>query len=352
MKAVVLRAFGGPEQLKLESVPDPRPAFGEVVVRVASVSINRSFDLTVRQGNYARGAVLPLVLGADPCGTVAAVGEGVSAAKAGDRVAAMSTIACGECAECRRGLAASCGHSRTIGVHRWGGYAEYVAVPAGNLARIPDGLGFAEATVIARHGGAAYNFLIERGELRAGETAVIFGAAGALGACAVQVAKLAGARVIAVAGSEARAALALQLGADAAVNHRAGDVVAQVMAATGGRGADLVLESSGDAALWTQALRCLAQTGRLVSCGAHGGGTVELDLKRLYIGRLRIIGAAGVNISDLDRALAAGARGAIKAPIDRVFPLEQAAEAQAYVERAQPLGKVLLAPQPLAKETQ
>jgi NADPH2:quinone reductase len=347
MKAVMLRAFGGPERLQLETVPDPVPGCGEIVIKVAAVSINRSFDLTVRQGNYARGAVLPLVLGADPCGTVAALGAGVSAFKPGDRVAIMSTVACGECAECRRGLRASCGQSRTIGVHRWGGYADYVAVPAPNAARIPDGLGFAEATVIARHGGAAYNFLIERGELRAGETAVVFGAAGALGACAVQVAKLTGATVIAVAGAESRAAFALTLGADAALNHRAADLVAAVLALTGGRGADLVLETSGDPQLWPQALRCLAQTGRLVSCGAHGGGAVMLDLKRLYIGRLRIIGAAGVNLSDLDRALAAGARGQIKATIDRIYPLEAAGEAQAYVEREQPLGKVLLTPQPL-----
>jgi len=345
MRAVVLRAFGGPEQLHLETVDDPVAAFGEIVIKVARVSINRSFDLAVRKGQYARGAVLPLVLGADPTGTVTAIGAGVTGFKADDRVAVMSTITCGQCAECRRGMASSCGQSRTIGVHRWGGYAEFVAVPAGNAARIPDGLDFDAATVIARHGGAAFNFLIERGELRAGETVVVFGAAGALGGCAVQVGKLAGATVIAVAGAESRADYASTLGADAALNYRTADVVAEVLALTDGRGADLVFETSGDPQLWPQALRCVAQAGRLVSCGAHGGGAVELDLKRLYIGRIRIIGAAGVNLSDLDRALAAGARGEIKANIDRVFPLAQAGEAQAYVEREHPLGKVLLTPE-------
>jgi NADPH:quinone reductase len=105
-----------------------------------------------------------------------------------------------------------------------------------------------------------------------------------------------------------------------------------------------VFESSGDPELWPLALRCVAQAGRLVSCGAHGGGNVQLDLKRLYVGRLQIIGAAGVNVSDLDWALAAGARGDIHAIIDRVYPLERAAEAQNYVERERPFGKVLLAP--------
>ena len=116
------------------------------------------------------------------------------------------------------------------------------------------------------------------------------------------------------------------------------------MALTNGRGADLVFESSGDPDLWPLALRCVVQAGRLVSCGAHGGGNVSLDLKRLYVGRLQIIGAAGVNVSDLDLALAAGARGDISATIDRVYPLECAAEAQDYVERERPLGKVLIAP--------
>ena len=344
MKAVVLRSFGGSEQLVLENVPDPQPAPGEIVLQVATVSINRSFDLSVRKGAYSRGAVLPLVLGADPSGTVCALGEAVTAFKVGDRVAVMSTIACGQCHECLRGAAANCGFSRTIGVHRWGGYAEYAAVPAGNAVLIPNALSFGNATVIARHGAAAYNFLIDRGKLRAGETALIFGASGALGAFAVQVAKLAGANVVAVAGADSRAAFARRLGADATINYRTGDLVEQVMASTKGRGADLVLESSGDPDLWPHALRCVAQAGRLVSCGAHGGGNVQLDLKRLYIGRLQIIGAAGVNVSDLDWALAAGARGEIKATIDRVYPLELAAEAHDYVERERPLGKVLIAP--------
>lgn len=147
MKAVVLRSFGGPEQLVFEDVPDPKPLSDEIVVKVATVSINRSFDLAVRKGTYSRGAVLPLVLGADPSGTVCAVGDNVHTFKIADRVAVMSTIACGQCVECRRGAGASCGFSRTIGVHRWGGYAEYVAVPASNAALIPEGLGFDQATV-------------------------------------------------------------------------------------------------------------------------------------------------------------------------------------------------------------
>jgi len=345
MKAVVLRKFGGSEQLVIETVPDPTPAPDEVVLRVIRVSINRSFDLSVRKGEYSRGAVLPLVLGADPSGIVTAVGQDVTSVKIGDRVTVMSTIACGECHECRNGASASCGLSRTIGVHRWGGYAEYVAVPASNIVKIPHQLDFGEATVVARHGAAAYNFLVDRGRLREGETAVIFGASGALGGFAVQVAKRMGATVIAVVGADNRAAFVRELGADAAINYRSLDPAEQVMALTNKRGADLVLESSGDQQLWPLALRCVAQAGRLVTCGAHGGGTVALDLRRVYVGRLQIIGAAGVNLRDLDWALAAGARGELKATIDRIYPLDAAPAAHDYVERERPLGKVLIAPQ-------
>lgn len=151
---------------------------------------------------------------------------------------------------------------------------------------------------------------------------------------------------MAVAGADNRAAFARQLGADAAINYRTGDLVEQVLTLTNVRGADFVFESSGDPDLWPLALQCVAQAGRLVCCGAHGGGNVKLDLKRLYVGRLQIIGAAGVNVSDLDWALAAGARGSISATIDRIYPLERAGEAQDYVERARPIGKVLITPLP------
>lgn len=344
MKAVVLRAFGGPEQLVLEDVTDPVAAPGEIVIRTAAVSINRSFDLTVRRGAYARGANLPLVLGADPVGTVVAVASDVTFPKVNDRVAVMSTIACGTCPQCRGGDSASCGRSHTIGVHRWGGYAEYVAVPARCAAVIPDGPDFPQACVIARHGGAAFNFVVGRGRLRAGETALILGAAGALGSFAVQIAKLAGATVIAAAGSPDRAQLARDLGADYAIDYRSDDLVKAVMDITGGRGVDFAFESSGDPVLWPKAFECLGQCGRIVTSGAHGGGEVKLDLKRLYIGRRQIIGAAGVDVADLDAALAAGAAGKLRGVVDRVMPLSDAAAAHWFVEHQNPTGKVLLDP--------
>lgn len=346
MKAVLLREFGGPEKLSYEDVADVAPAPGEIVIRVAAVSINRSFDLRVRSGQYGSGLKLPLVLGADPTGTIVAKAPDVGAFRVGDRVAVMSSIACRECAACRSGDVASCTSNRTIGVHRWGGYAEYVAVPAVNAACIPDGLSFNDATVIARHGSAAYNFVVRRGGLRMGETALILGAAGALGGMAVQVARLAGARVIAAAGSDDRAEAALPLGAHDAFNYRRDNLRDKVAALTGGRGVDLAFDASADPLLWPQALHCLAGRGRIVCAGAHAGGEVTLDVNRLYRHRLQVIGAAGTTVSDLDFALAAGAEGKLKARIHSVVPLHEAASAHRQVEAGQLSGKVLLTPEP------
>lgn len=345
MRAIVLREFGGPEKLVCEQVSEPSPEPGEVLIKVAAVSINRSFDIGVRSGHYSANIKFPLVLGADPSGTIVEVGPQVASLSPGERVTVKSTIPCQVCAACRAGRLADCGFSSTLGVHRWGGYAEYVCVPVENVAVIPDGLSFEEATVAARHGAAAFNFLVVRGGLKCGETALIFGAAGALGLYAVQIAKLAGAAVIAVAGSDSRVDLALRYGADYGINYRTENVVERVAALTRGSGADLAFESSSDAVLWPKAFACLKQAGRMVTAGAHAGSKVTLDTRCLYTKRLTIIGAAGVTSSDLDFALAASAAGKLKAEIDRVLPLEKAATAHRLVESQQASGKVLLNPQ-------
>jgi NADPH2:quinone reductase len=165
MRAVVMRRFGGPDVLQIEDVPTPEPGPGEVLVRVGAVSINRSFDLRVREDGDDRGVSLPLVLGADPSGEIVALGSEVENYEVGDRVAVV-----------RGGPG-----GKLVGVHRWGGYAEYLAAPVSTLVKIPAQLPFAEASVIVRHFPTALALAFTRAALKAGESVLVMGAAGALG---------------------------------------------------------------------------------------------------------------------------------------------------------------------------
>jgi NADPH2:quinone reductase len=344
MKAIVIEEFGGPEVLRLKNVPSPVPGAGELLVRVHSVSVNRTLDLAVRAGNYPVKIQMPHVLGVDPAGTVVEAGAGVTNFQNGERVAVVSFIACQECKQCLKGEEANCRNSRHIGLHRWGGYAEYVTAPARNAFKLPDKLSFAEGTVITRHFPMAFNLLASKAELKPDEWILIMGAAGALGSACIQVAKMLGAKVIAGAGAEDRLAAAKSYGADFAINYRRYKLAEEVMELTGGEGADVVCENIADPTLWPAALNSLAIAGRLVTAGAHGGGTVPLDVKRVYMRRLRVIGAAGTNLTDVEKALSAAAAGKIRAIIDRIMPLREAAAAHRILEQNPTLGKIILDP--------
>jgi NADPH:quinone reductase len=344
MKAVVLREFGRPDVLHIEEVPDPSPGPGEVVVEVHAVTVNQSLDLMVRADGTIRGTVLPHVLGVDPAGVVVAVAADVDTAAVGDRVAVIPHVRCGRCGFCTSGREEQCPNSRHIGVHRWGGYAEYVPVPATNLIRVPDGVGFVDAAVILRHAPTAFNLLRNLAEVHPGESVLVMGATGGLGAAGVQVAKLLGATVIAGAGGDARVEVALANGADHGVNYRAEDLTEEVLRITGGRGVDVVFENISDPVTWPKAFASLTHGGRLVTAGAHGGGRVELDVRRLYGRRLRIIGGAGASRRDVAAALEAAAEGRLHAVVDRILPLEAAAEAHRLAEKGGLLGKLVLDP--------
>ena len=234
MRAIVFHEFGPPNVLRLEDVPTPEPGPGEVLLKVHGVSVNRTLDLVVRSGLYARRPPLPHVLGVDPCGVVTSVGQDVTDRKVGDRVVCGPVI----------GVDPN-GAPRLLGVNAWGGYAEYVKVPASITHLIPDRLDFQTATVVARHGPLAFTQLRDRAQVQRGEWVLVMGAAGGLGSAAVQAAKYLGARVIAAAGSDARVEAAVALGADTGVNYRKQDLTAEVRRITAGAGANVVLFTTG-----------------------------------------------------------------------------------------------------------
>ncbi len=347
MKAVVIHEFGPPEVLRYEDVPDPAPGPGEIVVEVHSVTVNRALDCMVRAGHpsQARRKVQPPhVLGVDPAGVVSALGRGVEAPAVGTRVAILSRVPCLKCDTCAAGDFENCPNGVMLGIKCWGGDAEYVKVPAAIAVPIPDNLDFAEAAAVLRHGPMAHQLLFDLGGLQAGETVLVMGAAGGLGATGIQVAKAAGATVIAAAGSDERVAVGLELGADHGVNYAECDLTEAVMELTGAEGVHLVFENISNPKTWPAALACLRYYGRMVTAGAHGGGKVELDCGLLYHRNLRIIGGTGSTGKNVSDTMAGAAAGRLRAKIEKILPLSQAAEAHRIIESTMPTGKIVLDP--------
>jgi NADPH2:quinone reductase len=342
LKAIVLREFGGPEVLRLEDVPTPAPGPGEILVKVHAVSVNVTLDIAVRKGLYRRKPPFPHVLGVDPTGEVAALGAGVSRHRVGDRVSVHTVVRSANCVPGREADDPAFGD--IIGVNRWGGYAEYAAVPAENAFTLPPKLGFPDAAVIMRHMPTARHQLHCRAGLKAGEWVLVMGAAGGLASCCIQVAKRMGAKVIGAAGSDERVATAIAFGADHGVNYRTQDLTAEVMKLTG-EGVHVVTENLGDPDLFPKALASLRPLGRMITAGAHAGGNVALDLRTLYLKRLRLIGDPLCDFPDIDWALKETERGGVRPPIiSRVFPLSEASEAHRLVESRSVVGKLLLDP--------
>jgi NADPH:quinone reductase-like Zn-dependent oxidoreductase len=232
-----------------------------------------------------------------------------------------------------------------LGVHAWGGYAEYVKIPAESTHPIPDALDFVRATVVARHAPTAISMLRDRAGLRPDEWVLVMGAAGGLGSAGVQAAKALGATVIAAAGADERVKAALDLGADFGVNYRTHDLTAETRRITRGRGVDVVFENIADPELFPKAFASLAREGRLITAGAHGGGLVPLDVKHLYLNGISVIGSVGrITPADLDLALQSAADGRYRVLIDRVLPLAEAALAHRIVSERSGTGKVVLTP--------
>ena len=345
MKAVVIRQTGPPEALLIQDVDETELHVDEVRVSVKSVTVNQTLDLQIRSGAAKRGVTLPHVLGVDPAGTIIEIGSAVIDLEVGDRVVVTSAMWCGACAWCQRGEQDDCGSTRHIGVHRWGGYAESVAVPAANAHQIPPGIDFAVASVVMRHAPTALNLLQTKAGLREGESVLVMGASGGLGSTGVQLAKLTGAMVIAGAGSTDRVDAAVRLGADHGIAYQESSLAEGVALATDGRGVDVVFDNVGDPSLWPDVVASMARGARFVTAGAHAGGYVELDLHRLYRQRLRFIGGAGHRPSDIERALELLAGGQLSANISTRLPLSRAADAHEMAERRITTGKIVLQPQ-------
>jgi len=329
MHAVTVNEPGGPEALGWGDVPDPVCAPGEVIVDVAATAVNRA-DLLQRQGFYPPPKGASAILGLECSGVVSEVGEGVTGWSVGDEVCALLS---------------------------GGGYAERVAVPAGQLLPRPAGVELATAAALPEVTCTVWSNVFLRAALKRGENFLVHGGSSGIGTMAIQLAARAGARVFTTAGTAAKLAVCRELGADVTINYHDEDFVQRVEEETEGAGVDVILDNMGAAYLGRN-VDALAIGGRLVSIGMQGGTKAELDLGKLMRkrasvhattlrsrpptgpgGKAEIVAAVRHDVwPDVER-------GVVRPIVDRRLPMSRAAEAHRVVESSEHIGKVLLLPE-------
>src|SRR5581483_505032 len=303
------RYHGPGSGLVLEEVAVPTPGPGEAVVRVAAAGVCHT-ELQFLAGTLNLG-VTPLTLGHEIAGTVASVGPAVRAVAPGDRVVVYYYAPCGECDWCARGHENLCPNTaEQVGFTADGGFAPYVRVPARNLVAVPEGLPLDEAATVGCSVATALHAVRAVARVRLGETAVVYGV-GAVGFALVQLARLAGARVIAVGRTPEKLELARALGADAVVSAAREDPVAAVLALTNGEGADAVFEGVASAETMDHAVRMLRRRGRLVFVG-YGADPFVVNPLLLVLREAQVLGAVGNTLAELREAVALAASGRVR----------------------------------------
>ncbi len=323
MFAVTLPSYGGPEVLTWTEVPDPRPATDEILIDVVASGVNRA-DVMQRIGSYPPPAGAPEWPGLECSGVVAALGSGVTGWSVGDEVCALLS---------------------------GGGYAERVAVPAGQVLAVPVGMPVTEAAALPEATCTVWSNVFMLARLTAGESFLVHGGSSGIGTMAIQLARHAGARVLTTAGTEAKLDRCRRLGADVTINYHEQDFVERVLAETGGRGVDVILDNMG-AAYLDRNVRALAPDGRLVVIGLQGGRVGELDLGRL-LGKRAAVHATSLRARPPEQkaAIVAAVRrdvwpaieaGAVRPVIYQTLPLPEAGNAHRVLEAGEHVGKILL----------
>ena len=323
MKAVQLNGFGGPDVLQLTERPVPVAGPGEVLIRVAAAGVNRP-DIAQRQGLYPPPPGAPDLPGLEVAGEIVTLGSGVSDLTTGQAV--MALVA-------------------------GGGYAEFCAAPAVQCLPVPDGFDLVSAAAVPETFFTVWSNLFRRGRLQPGESVLIHGGSSGIGTTAIQLARQFGARVLTTVGNDDKAAACRELGADLVINYREEDFVQAALAATEGRGVDVILDMvCGDYV--NRNLACLAAEGRLVQIALMGGTHAEVDFARLMAMRHTITGSTlrprsvaekgSIAAALQDKVLPLLAQAKVKPIIHRVFPLAEARAAHVLMESGAHIGKIVL----------
>jgi D-arabinose 1-dehydrogenase-like Zn-dependent alcohol dehydrogenase len=345
MRAAIVERTGPPDVLRVAEVAAREPAPREIRIAVAACGVC-FHDVVVRNGTFRRGVEMPVILGHEVAGTIERLGSEVREFSCGDLVTTTTNShVCGHCRDCRGGRETSCPERVFLGdAGLNGGYAELVCVDADAAILVPACVSAEQASIVACTIGTELNAVRDVGRVRLGESVLVTGAGGGLGLHGVQLSRLAGAFTIAVTTSAAKAARILEAGADEViVVERAEDFSAAVRHATDGRGVDVVIDNVGSQ-VFDAVRRSMADGGRIVMVGQLTGEFIKINPAQLFLRNISILSAKGVSRSQLADALDLVARGRIKPAVDRVLPLEGAAEAHRLVEAGLSTGRLVLKP--------
>ena len=346
MKATVFHEHGPPDVLKYEDFPDPEVGPSQVLVDVKAVALNH-LDLFVRGGIPGLKLEMPHILGSDISGVIKETGRNVSESlQTGQKVIIDPGKSCGICEFCIRGEESLCATYGIIGEHSRGGYADFISVDAQSVIPVPkhSKLDFNQAAATPLTFMTAWRMLMPKARVKPGDDVLIIGIGGGVALAAMQIAKLAGARVIVTSSSEEKLEKALKLGANIGINHNTNpDFHKEVYSLTNRRGVDIVVDSVGEAT-WEKSLRSLTKGGRLVTCGATTGPNATINLKLLFWKQYEILGSTMGSRSELRDVLKLVWNGELKPVVDRVLPLSKAQDAHEILEKGEQFGKLVLNP--------
>jgi NADPH:quinone reductase-like Zn-dependent oxidoreductase len=337
MRAAWLEKHGDPDALRIAERPDPAPGPADVLLDVKACALNH-LDLWVRKGG--RGFPLPIIPGSDMAGIVRSAPAG-SPSKAGDEVVVYPGLGCGRCPACEAGDDPLCPDFGLLGAVRDSGLAERAAVPARSCVRKPAHLDFVQAAAVPITYITAWRMLAYRARLRPGEWILVQAAGSGVSTAAIQIARFLGGKVIATSSTPEKLDHARRQGASAVLNYRTDDVPARVKEITGGAGAAVVADHSGQAT-WEADLACLAKGGRLVFCGATTGPEGKLSIAAVYWKSQSILGSTMGTREDLRTVLDLMDRGYFLPAIDRTYGLGDLVEAHRRLEASSQIGKVVV----------
>ncbi|MFQ5945655.1 MAG: zinc-binding dehydrogenase [Anaerolineae bacterium] len=338
MRAVRYHEYGEPEVLQPEEVSEPLPGSDEVLVRVQACGLNY-LDVWCRTGLVK--VPLPHIGGSEVAGEVAKLGNAVSGIEIGQQVAVYPWLFDNTCEYCMAGNQTTCLRGDVLGQMSEGGYAEFLKAPARNMIPLPEGMDHQSAAAVTLAALTAWHMLIGAAKIRSGEDVLVHAAGSGVGSAAIQIAKMVGCRVFTTASTGEKLEQATELGADTGINYTDSDFAQEIKRLTGKRGVDVVVEHVG-ADTFAKSVASLTRNGRLVTCGATTGSDARFNLRQLFVKQLELIGTYGGSRGELRQVLAATAQGRIRPVIDRIYPLEEAAEAHRRMEARGQFGKLIL----------